>query len=385
MGTARLIVSFRALLVAAVAVSGPVVAGQHVVTSAYRGVRIVALAPPPDAEFDVPVVGPSQAVKNIAEALALVYAKSPDSAAGIETLKKNGSILIVYDPRYPDRGADMTMVRVALFLPRYFRRRDDTSGKDFIVLMGRHGIKWPIPELAAVLVHELVGHGMQHLAGRLTTLRNRDLECAAYLYEEASYQDLGMDKSSREMVDFRKQLDFFCDDFLRHMRKDDPAGYRLWNVLNPDVPKVFGHFEDYLDALRRTGVMQDAVAFASALDDEKREEIYRDGSPEQQHTIGTWLRLGIGKSPDPKAAGRWFRRAAEQGFTSAQFNLGAMYAKGEGVARNYVKAHMWFTITSAYGNKKGKKGRDIVEKRMSATDISRARELAREWMAKHRK
>ena len=132
-------------------------------------------------------------------------------------------------------------------------------------------------------------------------------------------------------------------------------------------------------------VIQNAVAFASALDDEKREEIYRDGSPEQQHTIGTWLRLGIGQSPDPKAAGRWFRRGAEQGFTSAQFNLGAMYAKGEGVARNYVKAHMWFTITSAYGNKKGKKVRDIVEKRMSATDISRARKLAREWMTKHRK
>ena len=169
------------------------------------------------------------------------------------------------------------------------------------------------------------------------------------------------------------------------MRKDDAVGYRLWNVLNPDVPKVFSHFEGYLDALRRTGVMQNAVAFASALDDEKREEIYRDGSPEQQHTIGTWLRLGIGQSPDPKAAGRWFRRAAEQGFTSAQFNLGAMYAKGEGVARNYVKAHMWVTITSAYGNKKGKKVRDIVEKRMSATDISRARKLAREWMTKHRK
>ena len=385
MGTARLIVSVCALLAAAVAGAGPVGAGQHVVTSAYRGIRILALAPPPDAEFDVPVVGPSQAVKNITEALAQVYAKSPDSAAGIETLKKNGSILIVYDPRYPDRRADMTMVRVALFLPRYFRQLDDTSGKDFMVLMGRHGIKWPIPELAAVLVHELVGHGMQHLAGRLTTLRNRDLECAAYLYEEASYQDLGMDKSSREMIDFRKQLDFYCDDFLRHMRKDDAAGYRLWNVLNPDVPKVLGHFEGYLDALRRTGIMQDAIAFAAVLADEKREEIYRDGSPEQQHTIGTWLRLGIGQSPDPKAAGRWFRRAAEQGFAAAQQALGLMYDEGYGVAQDYVQAHMWFTIAAANGNEKGRKDRDIVEMRMTATDISRAHKLAKEWMAKHQK
>ncbi len=35
---------------------------------------------------------------------------------------------------------------------------------------------------------------------------------------------------------------------------------------------------------------------------------------------------------------RWYGRAAEQGNTSAQFNLGLMYGKGQGVPQDYVEA-----------------------------------------------
>ena len=40
-----------------------------------------------------------------------------------------------------------------------------------------------------------------------------------------------------------------------------------------------------------------------------------------------------GVSEDDAEAVRWYRLAAEQGHASAQFNLGVMYARGEGVFR----------------------------------------------------
>ncbi len=80
-----------------------------------------------------------------------------------------------------------------------------------------------------------------------------------------------------------------------------------------------------------------------------------------------------------------FRVLAEQGVEDAQFNLGVMYRKGQGVIQDYVQAHMWFNIAAANGYEDAKKGRNLAEKSMTATDISRAQKLAKEWMEKHQK
>ena len=45
---------------------------------------------------------------------------------------------------------------------------------------------------------------------------------------------------------------------------------------------------------------------------------------------------------DYAEAVKWYRKAAEQGFAEAQYNLGVMYAKGEGVRQNYKIAKKWF-------------------------------------------
>ena len=52
---------------------------------------------------------------------------------------------------------------------------------------------------------------------------------------------------------------------------------------------------------------------------------------------------------DYKEAVRLFRLSAEQGVVLAQFNLGLMYAKGQGVPQDYLLAHMWFNISGSNG------------------------------------
>ena len=51
---------------------------------------------------------------------------------------------------------------------------------------------------------------------------------------------------------------------------------------------------------------------------------------------------GVPKNYDQ--AMKWYRKAAELGNKDAPNNIGTMHMSGIGVARNFVKAHMWFSI-----------------------------------------
>lgn len=46
---------------------------------------------------------------------------------------------------------------------------------------------------------------------------------------------------------------------------------------------------------------------------------------------------------DKKKAAECFQKAAEQGVAWAQFNLGLMYYKGDGVKMNKITTYNWWT------------------------------------------
>ena len=39
---------------------------------------------------------------------------------------------------------------------------------------------------------------------------------------------------------------------------------------------------------------------------------------------------------------KWYRKAAEQNFAEAQYNLGVCYDNGQGVAKDYAEAVKWY-------------------------------------------
>ena len=51
-----------------------------------------------------------------------------------------------------------------------------------------------------------------------------------------------------------------------------------------------------------------------------------------------------------KKAVKWFRKAAEQGYAAAQFNLGYCYDEGQGVEQNYEEAVKWYRLAAEQGN-----------------------------------
>ncbi len=76
--------------------------------------------------------------------------------------------------------------------------------------------------------------------------------------------------------------------------------------------------------------------------------------------------------------------AAEQESTAAQYALGLMYAKGQGVPQDSVQAHLWFNLAAAQaqGNYAARENRELVAKEMTPAQIAEAQRLAREWTPK---
>lgn len=319
----------------------------------YDDIGLFALSPPEGKTFPVRIVGPREGINTIIEAIDLIKKESPYSAAQIKTLKKNGAVFLIYDPSIPE-GKGIVSLLFAIFSPNYFGPDEiDESETTFNVLIGRHIIKRPLKELAAVLVHELVGHGLQHLEGRMGIMRRGDLECEARLYEEKSNQDFGVDRRATKMIKFRQQLKRSCILFRRYLRKEDKAGHALWKKGKLEVPRLLDHFRKYVDDLRARGVMQDALQRVMAYQQADRDKIFDGGAPHEQHVIGlTFLKgsASLGAKPDPAEAAKWFRRAAEQGYTDAHAELGALYEKGRGVARDDAEAARCYRIAADGGN-----------------------------------
>ena len=90
---------------------------------------------------------------------------------------------------------------------------------------------------------------------------------------------------------------------------------------------------------------------------------------------------GLGLLQDYAEAVRLYRLAADQGYASAQTNLGVMYRNGEGVLQDTVTAHMWYNIGAANGNELGGTNRDSIAEGMTQQAIEQAQAMARECMS----
>lgn len=73
------------------------------------------------------------------------------------------------------------------------------------------------------------------------------------------------------------------------------------------------------------------------------------GDTEAQYDLGLMYANGEGVARDDEQAVRWFRSAAEQGDADAQFNLSFMYLNGEGVPQDYEEAIRWFRAAAEQG------------------------------------
>ncbi len=76
-------------------------------------------------------------------------------------------------------------------------------------------------------------------------------------------------------------------------------------------------------------------------------------------------------------------RAAKRGKAEALYDLGLLYATGQGVPQDFVAAHMWFNLAAMNGLERARVDRAEVAQDMSEVEIAEAQRQAREWQLSH--
>ena len=130
-------------------------------------------------------------------------------------------------------------------------------------------------------------------------------------------------------------------------------------------------------------VLLAAAGFAEAPPDFAETKKNADaGKAYAQYNLGLIYAQGEGVPKNDAEAVKWYRKAAEQGLAYAQYNLGNKYADGEGVPKDLVQAYVWWNIAGANGNEIAKNNLGIVEKQMTSEQKAEAMMRARELFAK---
>ena len=109
------------------------------------------------------------------------------------------------------------------------------------------------------------------------------------------------------------------------------------------------------------------------------------GNAIAQFNLGLMYDKGQGVTQDYAEAVRWYKLAAEQGNINAQYDLGGKYLLGFGVAQDYVMAYMWYNLAARTGDKDAVANRDIVANKLTPQQLLEAQKLARECLARNYK
>jgi len=123
--------------------------------------------------------------------------------------------------------------------------------------------------------------------------------------------------------------------------------------------------------------------FSAAL--EKFKPVAEHGHVQAEYYVGIMYLKGQGITKNEKDAGIWLGKAAERGHADAQENLGLIYAKGLGVERDWVQAAKWFSIAAASGKETAANNKKVIEVHMPPEKVAEANTLAQEWLAQHKK
>lgn len=111
-----------------------------------------------------------------------------------------------------------------------------------------------------------------------------------------------------------------------------------------------------------------------------------EGNAEAQNNLGALYAEGKGVPKDYAQARQWYEKAAAQGHALAQNNLAELYFAGLGVQQDYVRAYMWVNIAAVHlkgdEQKQAEANRDDVAQRMTPVQVTEAKRLSKECLSK---
>lgn len=106
------------------------------------------------------------------------------------------------------------------------------------------------------------------------------------------------------------------------------------------APGLAADFQAGLDAYNKGD-------YATAL--KEWQPLAEQGDANAQYNLGLLYARGQGVTQDYKQALDWYQKAAEQEVPAAEYNLGVMYANGQGVTADPQEANKWFLKAAQKG------------------------------------
>lgn len=111
-------------------------------------------------------------------------------------------------------------------------------------------------------------------------------------------------------------------------------------------------------------------------------ELASNGEPRAQYDLGLLYDKGQGVPQNDREALKWYTLAAKQGEPRAQYNLGLMYANGQGVQPDLVTAYYWISLAAAQGNQNALNARDYLSEKMTVEQVTEGKRRVRDQRAK---
>lgn len=109
------------------------------------------------------------------------------------------------------------------------------------------------------------------------------------------------------------------------------------------------------------------------------------GDPAAQYRLAVKYLKGEVVGQDYVAARKWFLLSAAGGYYQSPHELGQLYLRGMGVARDPVRAMMWMHIGVAMADSEALKDAIIVERSLSASQLAQVQAQALACTAKELK
>ena len=102
-----------------------------------------------------------------------------------------------------------------------------------------------------------------------------------------------------------------------------------------------------------------------------------------QYYLGVMYMKGQGVKQDYEEAGKWLRKASEQGLTAAMYKLAYLYTEGKGVPKDLEFAYVWYSVGAVFNHQKSINMIDEVKAKLSDENLASANQLIAEYVEKY--